>query len=159
MRKLLMAGVCVGAMALPGAANARVTALQILAEEPFAEGASFGAAGPYVRVRATAHGELDPAAPANAGIAGLATAPRNAAGMVEYDADVFILRPADPARGAGVLLYDVTNRGNKFLMTWINDAPDTPGNTGANNPRTAVDAGNAFSFRRGYTMVWSGWQP
>lgn len=159
MRRMLMAGVCAGLAALPGAAGARVTALQIHAEEPFAEGASFGDAGPYVRVRATVRGELDPAAPANAGIAGLATAARNAAGLVGYDADVFILRPADPARGAGILLYDVTNRGNKFLMTWINDAPDTPGNTGANNPRTLVDAGNAFSFRRGYTMVWSGWQP
>ena len=58
----------------------------------------------------------------------------------------------------GVLLYDVTNRGNKFLMSWINDAPEA-GGLAVNDPRTAADAGNAFTFRRGYTVVWSGWQP
>ena len=99
--------------ALP--AHARVTRLDILEQTPFAGGASFGDAGPYVRIRAIAHGELDPAAPANAVIALLQQAPRNARGMVEYDTDVDILRPADPARGAHVMLYDVTNRGNKFV--------------------------------------------
>ena len=131
---------------------------RVLAEEPFAGGAAFGDAGPYVRIRATAMGELDPVAPANAGIALLDQAPRNARGMVEYSTDVFILRPADPARGSGVLLYDVTNRGNKFLMSWVNDAVEGPAGS-INDPRTAADAGNAFTFRRGATMAWSGWQP
>ena len=158
MRILVAAGLCFGAALLAGPAAARVTQLSILSQEPFADGASFGDAGPYVRIRAVAHGELDPAAPANAGIALLDRAPRNARGLVEYDTDVFILRPADPARGNGVLLYDVTNRGNKLLMSWLNDAPEPP-NGNINDPRTRADAGNAFTFRRGDTMVWSGWQP
>lgn len=146
-----------GALLLANPAAARLTQLTVIAQEPFADGASFGSAGPYVRIRAVAHGELDPNDPANAVIALLDQAPRNARGMVEYDADVFILRPAEPSRGNGALLYDVTNRGNKFLMSWVNDAPEPPSGT-VNDPRSLADAGNAFTFRRGDTMVWSGWQ-
>jgi hypothetical protein len=160
MRRILAATLAATAViaAQSGTAQARITRLELLGQEPFAAGARFGAAGPYVRIRAIAHGELDPAAPANAAIDDLARAPRNARGMVEYDTDVFILRPADVAKGSGVLLYDVTNRGNKFLMSWVNDAPE-PGGNAVNDPRSMEDAGNGFSFRRGWTMVWSGWQP
>lgn len=157
MRAMVAVAAC-GVLLGVGTAQARVAELQILSREPFADGAAFGPAGPYVRVRATARGELDPSDPANAGIAGLAQAPRNARGMVEYSTDVFILRPERPPPGGGVLLYDVTNRGNKLLPGWINDAPEA-GGLAVNDPRTAADAGNAFTFRRGYTLVWSGWQP
>ena len=142
----------------PPAAQAKIVRLETLSQEPFADGASFGAAGSYVRIRAIAHGELDPTDAANAAIDDLARAPRNARGMVEYATDVFILRPADIAKGSGMLLYDVTNRGNKFLMSWINDAVERNG-ASVNDPNTLADAGNGFSFRRGWTMVWSGWQP
>ncbi len=158
MRYSIAAGLGLCALLLSGPATARLTQLTILSQEPFADGASFGDAGPYVRIRAVAHGELDPKDPANTGIALLSQAPRNAKGMVDYDTDVFILRPTDRARGDGVLLYDVTNRGNKLLMGWINDAPEPP-NGNVNDPRTLADAGNGFTFRRGDTMVWSGWQP
>jgi hypothetical protein len=139
-------------------AKARITRMDIVEQVPFADGASFGAAGPYVRIRAIAHGELDPAAPALAGIALLQQAPRTAQGMVEYETDVFILRPQDPARGSGVMLYDVLNRGNKYVTSWLDDAKEPPGGM-LNDPRSMADAGNAFIFRRGYTVVWSGWQP
>jgi hypothetical protein len=143
---------------IPGTAQARIVRLDIVDQAPFAEGASFGTAGPYLRIRATAHGVLDPAAPANAGIALLQQAPRNADGLVEYDTDVFILRPQDPSRGSGVMLYDVLNRGNKYATSWLDDAREPPGGM-LNDPRSLADAGNAFVFRRGYTVVWSGWQP
>ncbi len=158
MRHSVAAGLGLCALLVAAPATARLIQLAVQSQEPFAGGASFGDAGPYVRIRALARGELDPNDAANSGIALLGQAPRNARGMVEYDADVFILRPADPARGDGVLLYDVTNRGNKLLMSWLNDAPEPP-NGGVNDPRTLADAGNAFTFRRGDTMVWSGWQP
>ncbi len=158
MRHSIAAGFGLCMLLLAGPAAARLTQLNIQSQEPFADGTSFGSAGPYVRIQAVARGELDPQDPANAGIAMLDQAPRNARGLVEYDTDVFILRPADPARGSGVLLYDVTNRGNKLLMSWLNDAPE-PSNGSVNDPRSLADAGNAFTFRRGDTMVWSGWQP
>ena len=72
--------------------------------EPFAEGRAFGEAGPYLRIKGVVKGELDPAAPENRAIVDLDKAPRNARGMVEYETDFFILRPAEPARSNGVLV-------------------------------------------------------
>ncbi len=139
-------------------AQARITEIRVEATEPFAENSAFGEAGPYVRIRGIAKGELDPASPQNAVIADLDKAPRDARGMVEYETDFFILRPADPARGSGVLLYEVNNRGRKFLLHWIDEAPAT--SPGANNdPKTKADAGIGFTLPRGHTIVWSGWDP
>src|SRR3954447_4887201 len=87
-------------------AEARVTRIDILRTEPFAGGEAFGAVGAYEKVVGRFHGELDPAAPLNAVIVDLDKAPRNARGRVEYSADFSILRPADPAKGNGALLYD-----------------------------------------------------
>lgn len=138
-------------------AQARIVRLDILEETPFADSMGFGDAGPYLRIRAIAHGTLDPADPANAAIALIDKAPRNAAGLVEYQTEITILRPADPNRGSRVMLYDVLNRGNKYVPSWLNDAREPPGGM-LNDPRTAEDAGNGFAFRRGYTIVWSAWQ-
>jgi len=83
--------------------------------EAFADGHSFGKAGPYERAKGVARGTLDPSSPHNACIVDLDKAPRNARGLVEYEIDVDMLRPVDAARGSGVLFYEVTNRGNKLL--------------------------------------------
>src|SRR5437899_4074591 len=128
------------------------------AVEPFAEGRAFGEAGSYLRVRGTAKGELDPAAPQNQVIVDLDKAPRNARGLVEYETDFFMLRPENPSRTNGVLVYDVTNRGGKRLFAMLDDASgDSPG--AANDPKTAEDAGLGFSLGRGYSLLWSGWDP
>ena len=124
------------------------------AVEPLAEGAAFGQVGAYERVIATARGEIDPADPANKGIALIDKAPRNARGKVEYATDVFILRPKDFSRGNGRILYEVNNRGRKMLFGNIADGPQ-----GVNDPKTLADLGNAFPLRQGYTIVWSGWDP
>lgn len=128
--------------------------LSIQAIEPLAEGAAFGTAGAYERVIATARGEVDPADPANKGIALIDKAPRNARGRVEYATDVFILRPKDFSRGNGRILYEVNNRGRKMLFGNIADGPQ-----GVNDPKTLADLGNGFPLRQGYTIVWSGWDP
>ena len=44
------------------------------------------------------------------------------------------------------------NRGRKTVMTRFNDAPDIVDHTLPPNP------GNGFLMRRGYTVVWCGWQ-
>ncbi len=100
--------------------------IQVDEVEPFAEGQSFGEAGPYLRIRGVAKGELDPAAPENTVIVDLDKAPRNARGLVEYETDFFILRPTDPGRANGVLVYDVTNRGSKRIFQRLDDAPSDP---------------------------------
>lgn len=128
--------------------------LEIETVETLADGAAFGEAGAYERVIAVAKGEVDPALPANSGIALIDKAPRNAAGKVEYATSVFILRPKNPAHGNGRILYEVNNRGRKMLFGNIADGPQ-----GVNDPKALADLGNAFPLRLGYTIVWSGWDP
>src|SRR6187397_1874155 len=122
--------------------------------EPLADGAPFGAVGAYERVIAKAKGEVDPKHPGNKGIALIDKAPINANGKVEYTTDIFLLRPKDPAKGNGRILYEVNNRGRKMLFGNIADGPQ-----GVNDPKTVADVGNGFPLRRGYTIVWSGWDP
>ena len=122
--------------------------------EPLADGAPFGAVGAYERVIAKAKGEVDPRHPGNKGIALIDKAPLNANGKVEYTTDIFILRPKDPAKGNGRILYEVNNRGRKMLFGNIADGPQ-----GVNDPKTMADVGNGFPMRQGYTIVWSGWDP
>jgi hypothetical protein len=132
--------------------------IKITTVEPFAEGQAFGGAGSYRRIRGVAKGELDPGAPENRVIVDLNKAPRNVRGRVEYETDFFMLRPVDPSRTNGVLVYDVTNRGSKRIFQLLDDAPgDNP--AAANDPKTAREAGLGFLLSRGYTLVWSGWDP
>src|SRR5471030_1922720 len=76
-------------------ADARVTKIEIAKREPFAAGQAFGNVGAYEKVVGRFRGELDPKNPLDAVIVDLDRAPRNAAGMVEYSADFYILKPVD----------------------------------------------------------------
>jgi hypothetical protein len=124
----------------------------------FADGHEFGAAGAYVRLKGVARGTLDPAATKNAGIVDLDKAPINAKGLVEYATDFDIQRPKDPLRGSGILVYDVPNRGSKRIFNLLDDVvPSEPARN--NDPKTREDAGLGFLLGRGYSLVWSGWDP
>jgi hypothetical protein len=135
--------------------EARITEIRIDATGPFVDNHAFGETGPYVRIKGVAKGELDPKAPAHAAIVDLDKAPRNARGLIEYEVDIFILRPADPAKGNGILFYEVLNRGNKQLGQRLHDLRG--GAAVLNDPTKPEHAGNGFLFERGYTVVWSGW--
>ena len=126
--------------------------LQIDLREPFADGMSFGDTGPYERIVGKVSFAVDPDAPAYSQIVDLGHGPRNSAGQVEYSTDLYILRPVELDRGNRRLIYDVNNRGNKRVLQFFNDAVHS------NEPRDAAHAGNGFLMRRGYTVVWSGWQ-
>ena len=141
--------------ALPAAS--RITELNLQSVRPFADGAAFGAAGAYERVTGTAKGELDPADSRNRVIRNLDRAPKSARGMVEYEVDFDLLRPIDAAKGNRKILFDVTNRGRKFVLSWLMNGSGAPPN--ANNPLTMADAGNALFLRQGYTIAWTGWDP
>ncbi len=130
-----------------------ITAIEITSRAPFVGGASFGDVGAYERLDGVAIGEIDPAHPGNVGIVNIDKAPRNARGRVEYRSDICILRPADPERGNGRILYEVNNRGR--IMLFANLCAGKAGN----QPQTAADLGNALPLRRGFTLVWSGWDP
>jgi hypothetical protein len=135
-----------------------ITDISVTDMANFADGHEFGAAGAYVRIKGVARGMLDPAAACNAGIADLDKAPRNAKGLVDYATDFDILRPKDPPRGSSILVYDVPNRGSKRIFNLLDDIPaNDPART--NDPKTKDDAGLGFCLGRGYSLVWSGWDP
>ncbi len=131
-------------------AEARVDGVEILERQAFADGTRFGDAGPYEKLHGRVRFALDPIAAANAPIADLALAPRDARGLVTFSADFLMLRPATGG-GNGTLLYEVNNRGNIGILGQLDDAPPS------NDPATAADAGNGFLFRQGFTLLWSAW--
>jgi hypothetical protein len=126
--------------------------LIIREREEFAQGESFDKTGPYERISGEVKFAVDPDSEAFSMVVDLQNAPKNDRGMVEFATDFYILRPVDLERGNGRLLYDVNNRGALRLLQFFNDAVHS------NTPSTLEHAGNGFLMRRGYSMVWSGWQ-
>ena len=126
-------------------ATAEVVRFEIDERRPFADGNSFGDVGAYEHITGKVHYTIDPAAAGNAPIVDLELAQTNEDGKVAFSADLDILAPVDPEKGNGALLYDVNNRGNRLALRFLSDA------------NGADDGGNGFLMRRGYTVVWSGW--
>ncbi len=140
----------------PTTVNARITKIVVeRTESPTFEGQEFGSVGRYEKIMGRMYGEVDPRAPENAGIVNLDKAPKNVTGRVEYSTDFYMLKPMDVAQGNHKLFYGVINRGSKLDFVLLNNAPY---GESTNNPTKAVDAGNGFLMRQGYTIVWSGWQ-
>ena len=128
-----------------------ITALEITKRTSFASGASFGDVGPYDLLEGTAHYAVDPQDVRNQGITDLDLAPRNSDGMVEFSSDFAMLQPLNIDRGNRRILFDVVNRGRKTALS-LNSVP-TP-----NDPTSPLEPGNGYLMRRGYTVVWGGWQ-
>jgi hypothetical protein len=120
-------------IALPGA-RAQADVVRIAVEQ---RQALQGQPQPYEKLSGRFYGELDPRHPLNAIITDIESAPRNPRGMVEYSATFTILKPLDMTSGAGVLVYQVPNRG-----------------------RANIEGGGYFAdFRAaGHVLVASGWQ-
>jgi hypothetical protein len=105
----------------------------------------------YEKIVGIAHFAVNPRAPGNAVIADVDKAPMNLDGKVEFSSDVYILRPLDAATSNGVALVDVLNRGRKIVLGGFNRGA-------TNDPVTDADLGDGFLMRRGYTVVWVGWE-
>jgi hypothetical protein len=157
-RRAPLALAVAGALGCIGAADARITKIQVTTtESPTFGGYSWPGVGQYEKLAGKAFGEVDPTDPKNAVIVDLANAPRNNRGMVEYAFDFYILKPIDLTKGAHKVMYEPPNRGGK---TWNGLGRVTSGPGGTNDPGSIVDPkvlANAFLMPRGYTMVWSGW--
>lgn len=136
---------------LSGGLSARVVGIDVTDRSAVLDGKTFGSAGAYERIVGKARFAIDPGDPANAIIHDLEFAPRNALGLVEYSADVYLLRPVDPRKGSGTVLFEVANRGGKGLLSF-NRA------RGSRDPRTAEEFGDGLLMERGYTLLWVGWQ-
>lgn len=133
-------------------AKAHVTRVEIVSRSDVLGGKHFGLAGPYEKLAGKAYFEVDPRNPHNVPIVDLDKAERNAAGAVEFSADIFVLKPKNPDRGSGSLLMEIPNRGGKGILRLINFA------SGSLDPTTAADFGDAFLLQQGFTLVWVGWQ-
>lgn len=129
-----------------------VTRLEMRARTPYENGREFGAAGAYERIDGVLHFAVAPHDPLNAAIVDLDRAARGNDGLVHFNADFCLLRPVDPARGNGSLLFEVVNRGNKLAPAFINRAPRTI------IADDQIRPGDGFLMRHGWTIAWCGWQ-
>ena len=128
-----------------------LTELEITRRTSFASGVPFGDVGAYELLEGTAHYAVDPQHERNQGIIDLDLAPRNSAGKVEFSSDFAVLQPVNVDRGNRRILFDVVNRGRKTALTF-NSVPMATDHT------APMQAGNGYLMRRGYSVVWGGWQ-
>lgn len=148
MYRAIAAGLLLAA--LP--AGAELVRIEIRERSDVLDGRAFGKTGAYERLVGQAFFEVDPALEANRIITDVALAPRNARGRVEFSADLYLLKPRDPRLGNGTILFEVSNRGNKYLLRQFNfGAP-------SNDPQAAQHFGDGWLLEQGYTLVWLGWQ-
>jgi hypothetical protein len=127
--------------------EARVVRFDVEKTTPYLGGVAWGTAGPYELLTGTAYMEVDPRDTRDREIVDLDSAPKDAAGMVEFSTPFFVLKPANMARGSNKLFYALNNRGNSLegLLTATTQAAVA-----------STDAGAAME--RGYTIVDAGWE-
>jgi hypothetical protein len=135
-----------------GTASAEVVRVKIREQSEVLDGRSFGAVGPYQRIAGTVHFAVDPESPVNRAISDIDLAPRNAGGLVEFSSDLYLLMPRDSSKGNGTVLFEVSNRGRKSLLSTFNLA------RGSLDPRTEEEFGDRFLLDQGFTLAWLGWQ-
>ena len=121
--------------------------------EPYAEGRSFGAAGPADIRFLRLHHAVDPGDPANRRIVDLDRADHDGQGLVNFDHDVVIVQPRDPAARNGWAIVDVVNRGSPTIPAFL---------LGDNSPLfpqpEQPPAGDGYLLAEGWTLVYAGWQ-
>ncbi len=138
---------------LPGSlSQARVVTVEVSVRETVLAGKAFGLAGSYERIAGTLRYAVDPDLAANRIITDIELAPRNSDGHVEFSAPFFMLKPVDMGRSNGTVLYEVSNRGRKGMLSFFNLA------AGSLDPRDERHFGDGFLMDEGYTLLWLGWQ-
>ena len=137
---------------LTAPAMAEVVRIDVTARSDVAAGASYGAAGPYEKLRGTLHFAVDPKASANSNITDLDLARPNGSGLVEFTADFYLLKPKNALRGNGALLFEVSNRGGKGILPMLSRA------TASRDPSEPRELGDGFLLEQGFSLLWVGWQ-
>jgi hypothetical protein len=126
--------------------------LEVTERSDVLQGRPFGNSGPYERIVGKVYFAVDPKLPANQIIADIDHAPRNENGLVEFSSDVYVLKPRDSRNGNGAVLFEVSNRGRKGMLSLYNRAASS------SDPKTEAQFGDGFLLEQGYTLVWLGWQ-
>ena len=157
---------------MPTPSEARVVSVQMNPPTIAFGGYAWPGVGQYEKITGVAYAEVDPTDPRNAIIVDIGNAQMQAApgepgktpgGKVAYLLNFYILKPVDLSQvdpslnGYGKVMYEPPNRGGK---TWAALGRVTPGgNDPASMITDPVVLANAFLMPRGYTLVWSGWEP
>ncbi|MEW6322263.1 MAG: alpha/beta hydrolase domain-containing protein [Acidobacteriota bacterium] len=141
--------VCLAA-AVPVSAD--VVRIEVTSRADVLGGRAFGAAGAFETLVGKIHFAVDPDHRVNRIITDIGLAPRNAGGKVEFASDFYLIKPKDPARGNGTLLYEVSNRGGKGMLGFFNFAE------GSLAPQSEAHFGDGFLLEQGFTLLWVGWQ-
>jgi len=102
--------ICV--VAVPAFAFAEVTKVSVTSRVTVANGQAFGNTGPYEKLTGTIEFAVDPKEPHNARITDIDRATPAADKRVHFTSDLMVIKPVDPVKGNGVLLFEVVNRGN-----------------------------------------------
>jgi len=180
LRNAIAGGLAAGLLVVASTSEARIVSVQMSAPTIAFGGYSWPGVGQYQKITGVAYAEVDPSDPRNAVIVDINLAQpqatpnipgvqlgspgRTASGKVAYLLNFYILKPVnlgavDPSlNGYGKMMYEPPNRGGK---TWTALGRVSGG---GNDPATIVDTAanplaNAFLMPRGYTLVWSGWEP
>src|SRR5215813_3101279 len=112
--------VSAGLFAVP--CHAEVVRIEVKSRADLLAGKSFGSAGAFEKLSGKIYFAVDPRNSANRIISDIDKAPKNAAGKVEFSSDFYMIKPKDLSRGNGTLLYEVSNRGNKGMLGFFNQA-------------------------------------
>jgi hypothetical protein len=94
-------------------------------------------ANQYERLSGRVYFGVDPKAAANRIVRDLEFAPVDSRGEVEFSAEFSLLRPADPAKSNGTVLFEVSNRGGKGMLGRFTEA---------------------YTEKQGFTLAWLGWE-
>ena len=97
-------------------AQAEVSRVDITQRADLFNGRAYGKIGAYEWLHGRAHFTLDPANARNKAVVDIGLAPKNSKGLVEFSADISILRPKDASRANGVVVFDVVNRGRETIL-------------------------------------------
>jgi hypothetical protein len=152
VRRLIVGAVLGAQLLVAAASHARVERVEVLSRSDVLDGKAFGEAGAYEKLSGKVHFAVKPEAAPNKLIVDLDTAPRNAAGEVEFAADFYVLKPTEAARASRSVLLEIPNRGGKGLLAIMQGAK------GSRDPATEEGFGDEFLMRRGTTVAWLGWQ-
>lgn len=149
---MLFGRVVVFVVALAALAPAALLRIEVEERSDVLDGRPFGRSGPYERIVGKAYFAVNPDLAANRIVNGIGQAPRNPQGLVEFSADLYVLKPRDPATGNGAVFFEVSNRGGKSILPTFNRA------SGSVDPRGPQHFGDGLLLEQGYTVVWLGWQ-
>ena len=141
------------AFLLPMVATGEVVRIDVIERDEVLSGREYGLAGQYEMLRGRFHFAVNPGSAINQRITDIEYAPVNASGKVAFSADFLLIKPKSIERGNGAVLFEVPNRGRTGMLARFHRHTEA-----ANDLATGENFGDGFLLKRGFTLLWLGWQ-